>query len=130
MTLLSFVWPDQTERFRQLANAIEVARSVPAQLDRADALEWLEARLANPGDGVATVVFHSVVLLYFSREQRERVARLLASAGERATKEAPLAWLAMEPGESEADVHLTMWPGGERKRIAQAGYHGRNVAIE
>ena len=130
LTLLSFVWPDQDERFRQLSNAIEVARTVPAELERADAFEWLEARLAHPRAGVATVVFHSVVLLYFRNEERERIGQLLARAGERATKQAPLAWLAMEPGESEADVHLTIWPGGERRRIAAAGYHGANVTIE
>jgi hypothetical protein len=130
LTLLSFVWPDQTERSCQLANAIEVARLVPAELDRADAFEWLEAQLSRPRAGVAAVVFHSVVLLYFSRAERERMGQLLARAGERAAADSPVAWLAMEPGESEADVHLTIWPGGERRRIATAGYHGRNVAIE
>lgn len=39
-------------------------------------------------------------------------------AGSRATTDAPLAWLSMEPGADQADVHLTMWPGGERRLIA------------
>jgi hypothetical protein len=130
LTLLSFVWPDQTDRLRQLSNAIEVARSVPAPLDRADAIEWLETELKEPRPGVATVVFHSIVLLYMSNDGRERIRQLLAHAGERASAEAPLAWLSMEPGEAEADVHLTTWPGGERRLIARSGYHGLGVEIE
>jgi hypothetical protein len=129
LTLLSFVWPDQTERFRQLSNAIEIARTVPAMLEQADAPEWLAVQLASPSPGVATVVFHSVVLLYLTPAARERTAQILTEAGQRATTEAPLAWLSMEPGEIETDVHLTFWPGGQRRRVAQAGYHGRNVTI-
>jgi hypothetical protein len=129
LALLSFVWPDQTERFRQLSNAIEVARRVPADVERSDAIPWLESHLAQMRPGVATVVFHSVVRVYFSREANSRLDEILARAKKRASQDAPLAWLAMEPGESEADVDLVVWPGGERQRIAQAGYHGRNVTI-
>lgn len=129
LTLLSFVWPDQAGRFRQLANAIDVARNIPATLDRSAAIPWLETQLAHPRPGVATVVFHSIVLLYFSRQDRERLGQLMTQAGQRASQEAPLAWLSMEPGENETDVHLTLWPGGERRLIATSGYHGRNVQV-
>jgi hypothetical protein len=129
LTLLSFIWPDQIERFRQLSSAIEIARVVPAVLERADAPDWLDVQLASPGVGAATVVVHSLVLLYLSPEARERVIRILTEAGGRATREAPLAWLSMEPGATETDVHLTFWPGGQRRLIARAGYHGRNVTI-
>lgn len=129
LTLLSFVWPDQSERFRQLSNAIEVARHVPAQVDRSDAIPWLESQLAQTLPGVATVVFHSIVRLYLSDEARSRLDEILAQAKERASDDAPLAWLSMEPGEKETDINLTIWPDGERKRIAEAGFHGRNVKI-
>lgn len=129
LTLLSFIWADQVGRFKQLANAIEASRQVPVPLDAASAIEWLEKQLAIPRAGVATVVFHSVLLLYFSREERERLREFLASAGEQATADAPLAWLSMEAGERETDVHLTLWPGGERKLIATSGYHGRDVML-
>jgi hypothetical protein len=46
LTLQSYMWPDQLERFRRLASAIDVAHRVPAQLDKANAADWLEAALA------------------------------------------------------------------------------------
>ena len=36
-----------------------------------------------------------------------------------ATAGAPLAWLSMETGQDQADVHLTIWPGRDRRPIAQ-----------
>ncbi|MBI3474071.1 MAG: DUF2332 domain-containing protein [Candidatus Solibacter usitatus] len=127
LTLLSFVWPDQMERFRVLSRAIEVARTMPAVIRRANAVDWLESELASLPNGSATVVFHSIVLPYLDDPARDQLSRILNEAGERATNDSPLAWLSMEPGENEADVHLTLWPGGSRRRIAKAGYHGRNV---
>ena len=39
--LLSFIWADQTDRLQQLAEVIEIARRVPAPVDRCDAIDWL-----------------------------------------------------------------------------------------
>lgn len=138
LTLLSFVWPDQTQRFEQLARAIEIGRRVPAVIEKADAVDWIERQLANSAAGVATVVYHSIVMMYFSVDARERFSRILGEAGARATADAPLAWLSMEPsmgpagepGVEQAAVDLTMWPGGEKRRIATAGYHGQNVVVK
>jgi hypothetical protein len=66
---------------------------------------------------------------YLTEEGRENVQSVIEDAGIRATAEAPVAWLSMEPGADQADVHLTMWPGGERRLIAQAGFHGRDVKV-
>lgn len=130
LDLLSFVWPGQSERFRLLDRAIELARRVPARVDRESAAEWLTARLAEPAEGAVTVVFHSIVMLYLTPEQRAEVAEIVRAAGERATAEAPLARLAMENGGEEAEVSLEYWPGGERRLIAEAGFHGRNVRLK
>ena len=46
---------------------------------------------------------------------------ILERAGERAA-DSPAAWLAIEPAGAQADVHLTLWPGGERQLVAQFGY--------
>lgn len=133
LTLLSFVWPDQTQRFELLARAIEIGRRVPAVIDKADGIEWIERQLASPMAGVATVVYHSIVMMYFSAAAKERFSQILQEAGSRATVDAPLAWLSMEPtgepGVEQAAIDLMMCPGGEKRRIATAGYHGQNVVV-
>jgi hypothetical protein len=127
--LLSFVWADQTERLKQLSDAIEIARRVPATVDRCDAVEWLRIQLAEPHAGAATVVYHSIVMPYLTEEGREEARRVIEEAGRRATVDAPLARLEMEPGADQAEVHLTLWPGGERRLIARSSFHGRDVQL-
>ncbi len=126
-TLMAYVWPDQTHRLARLEAAIEVARRVPAAVEQADAPDWVDARLAELAPGLATVVVHSIVLQYLSRPARERFRDAVASAGERATDRAPLAWLRMEPGGDRAEVRLTTWPGGHDRVLGTAGYHGSPV---
>ena len=46
LTLMSYVWPDQAERLALLRAACEVARRVPAHVERASAPDWLAERLA------------------------------------------------------------------------------------
>jgi hypothetical protein len=76
---------------------------------------------------VATVVFHSIVLQYLTPAARRGVVTAVTEADMRATLEAPLAWLTMEPGREETDVKLTTWPGGSTRLIARSGYQGRPV---
>jgi hypothetical protein len=127
--MLCFVWPDQADRLQRLAETIEIARRVPAPVDRCDAVDWLRIQLADSRSGVTTVVFHSVVMPYLTEESREKVRCVIEDAGARATVNAPLARLSMEPGADQAEVHLTVWPGGERRLIAYAGFHGRDVKV-
>jgi hypothetical protein len=84
----------------------------------------VEARLAEPADGVASVVFHSIVWGYLPLAEQERIVATLAAAGERATPGAPLAWLRMEPGGEQTEIRLTTWPGGEERLLGGAGFHG------
>lgn len=125
VTLTSYVWPDQEDRVRNLRGALRIAREVPAPVEEADALDWLERRLAEPQAGGVTVVFHSIVLWYFEAAERDRVRELLTDAGRRATARAPVAWLSMESGGALAEIRLTTWPGGEERLLAESGYHGR-----
>jgi len=124
LRLRSFVWPDLVERFRRLDGAIEVATAVPALVERADAPEWVAAQLAEPAQGCTTVVMHSIVLQYLSKDARRALTGALGAAGRRATADAPLAWLRMEPGRDGAEVRLTSWPGGDERLVAISGYHG------
>jgi hypothetical protein len=127
LTLQSYVWPDQVERFRQLAAAIEVAGRVPAQVDQATATDWVEAALADRTSGVATVVYHSIVWQYLSNVDRALIERVMAGAGEAATEDKPLAWLRFEPGGNLAEVRLQLWPGSEDRLLARSGFHGKPV---
>jgi len=131
LTLRSFVWPDQRARRARLDAALEIAARVPAAVERADACEWVARRVA-PADGVATVVYHSIVMPYLGREGLRRFAEIVRAAGARATREAPLAWLCLEASPREDGgfdhcVFLTLWPGGERRVLAQSTPHGPPV---
>jgi hypothetical protein len=127
LLLRSFVWPDQTARFELLNAALAFARSTPVEVEQADAGRWIARQLERPAGGRATVVFHSMVMMYLSDESRERMIAAIEGAGRSATAAAPLAWLRMELGGDEADVLLTLWPGGEERLIAKAGYQGQAV---
>jgi hypothetical protein len=127
LRLRCFVWPDQVERRARLDAALEVAARVPAVVEQADGPDWVEARLAEPSDGVATVVYHSIVLQYLPRERRQVLRERLVAAGARATDAAPVHWLRMEPGRDEAELRLTSWPGGREELLATSGFHGPPV---
>jgi hypothetical protein len=124
---MSFMWPDQQERLALLRAACEVAARVPATIVRANGADWIAERLATPTPGVATVVFHSIVMQYFDPPSLDRFRAALADAGARATAAAPLAWLRLEPGGEQAELWLTCWPGGGERLVATAGFHGRGV---
>jgi hypothetical protein len=126
-TLLAYVWPDQTERLALLRGALEVASRVPAVIDASGAADWLDVMLAEPAPGVATVVYHSIVTQYLPDAERERMVDTLRAAGARATADAPLAWLRMEPGGEQAEVRLRVWPGSGSRLVATTGFHGRGV---
>ena len=128
LTLMSYVWPDQEQRFAQLRGALDVAAALPVAIEEAGAVEWLQPVLAEPQAGVATVVFHSVVLPYLGEQGIADLKRTIEEAGARATDDAPLAWMSMEAGSEQADVRLTSWPGGEARLLARATFHGPPVS--
>ena len=112
--LQAFVWVDASERQERLARAIGLVREGGVALDRGDAADWLEARLAEPqAAGVTRVLVHSVVWQYLPPATRERVRAGMAAAGERATAERPLGWVMMEPDRDLARQELRVrgWPG-------------------
>lgn len=133
LALSSYVWADDTARFARLRGALQVAAEVPAVVDDVPASAWLAEHLADPVPGVVTVVWHSVVWQYLSPQERTASRAALLAAAERATPAAPLALLSMEPERTgpatyRFAVHLTTWPGGARRRVADAQGHGPPVA--
>lgn len=129
LTLRAYLWPDQGERHTLLAGAIEIARRVPAAVERADAPAWLARQLHDVATGAATVVYHSITWQYLSTEGRRTTRACIEDAGRRATARAPVAWLRFEPAGREGPyrVRLTTWPGGADRLIAEAGPHGRRI---
>ena len=127
-TLQAYLWPDQCERFELLEGALELARTVPARVERSAALPvWLTQRLAEPAPGVCTAVFHSIVMQYVDADERDAIAALFAQVGKQARADAPLARLAFEPAGAFAELRLTLWPGGQETLLAECGYHGTPV---
>lgn len=127
LTLMSYVWPDQTHRIRLLRAALKVAARVPATVDRDDAVHWIRREVNKRRSGVATVVFHSVFWQYLSEDQRMELRAVIEDEGASATASAPVAWLSMEPGGDTFEVRLRLWPGRRDRVLAHTGPHGAPV---
>jgi hypothetical protein len=125
ITLLSYVWPDQGERFERMSAALEIAAEVPATVDRADAVDWLGVQLAATTPSVTTVVYHSIMWQYLSDETQAVTTAVIETAGAQATEDAPLAWLRLEPfGHMQfPELRLTTWPGGQERTLAECSFH-------
>jgi hypothetical protein len=130
LTLLAYVWPDQQERLDRTRAALDIAAGFPVDLERSAIEDWLPGQLAAPAPGVATVVFHSIVWQYLSESTRALIVAALDDAGRRATADAPLAYLRLEPTPETyfpAELRLTQWPeargGLGSRRLATSGFH-------
>jgi hypothetical protein len=130
MKLLSYIWPDQSQRLQMSRAALDIARRAPVDIAPAPIEEWLPAQLAEPTPGVATVVYHSIVWQYLPEATRELVVETLEAAGARATADAPLFHLRLEPAVKTyfpAELRLTSWPRvtpAEKDRLlATSGFH-------
>lgn len=131
LRLGSFVWPDQPERRQRFLQAAERVRQAEVEIDSSRALPWLEARLAAPSPGQATVVFHSIFWHYMTREDQRGIEALLAAKGAAAKPTAPLAWLRMEARSFDTcELRLSLWSGRrlrEDRVLAECGFHGQFV---
>ncbi|WP_010183336.1 DUF2332 domain-containing protein [Sphingomonas sp. PAMC 26605] len=126
--LAAYVWPETPERLARVRAAVEMVRAHGVALERGDAADWIEARLAEPqAAGVTRVLMHSVVWQYLPEPVAERVRVAMAAAGARATVERPLGWVAMEPDRSLGHqvVRARWWPGrAEWATLATSHAHG------
>jgi hypothetical protein len=126
--LRAYVWADNHERQIRLDKAIAMIVEKPVHLERADAADWLDARLAEPQAGGATrVLMHSVVWQYLPPETQARITAAMEAAGARATVERPLAWVEMEPDRTlhRQEVWVRTWPDGPpRTMVAASQAHG------
>lgn len=135
LQLRSYIWADQPERLARFDAAADLAIASGVQVERADAAEWLATRLQKRAPDAATIVYHSVFLQYPPRATRHAIVAAIEAAGERATPEAPLAWLRFEPeailgGPRDSLrflVDMVTWPGAERRVLAITDGHARSV---
>lgn len=129
LRLTAFLWPDQPHRLDMTRKA---AGSVPAPVDRMDAIEWLETRLAQAPRGHLHLIQNTVAWQYFPKALQARGEALLAAAGAQASEDTPLAWLQLETdgdrhGLGGGAITLQMWPSGETVLLGRADFHGRWV---
>ena len=126
--LAAYVWPEATTRMARLDGAIGMMRAHGVRLDRADAADWITARLAEPqAAGVTRVLMHSVVWQYLPTAVAGRIKAAMARAAAQATSERPLGWVIQEPDRAVAQqfVRARSWPGtGVWETVATVHAHG------
>lgn len=89
--LRCLVWPEQEERRRRLDDAIEIAQTEPIDLVQGDLNEKILEVIASAPRNATVVVFHSAVLAYLTRDDRQRFAKQIEPL--------PIHWLSNEgPG--------------------------------
>jgi hypothetical protein len=131
LRLRSFVWADLADHMRMLDDAIGIGERHPVTVDQANGTEWLEVQLGAAAPGVLTVVFQSLVPA--GPEQLDSMAEIIYEAGERATQEAPLAYLALQvpgtvPGRPvQCQPTLTTFPDDEFRTLVTCDINGRHV---
>lgn len=132
LRLTAYLWADQPER---LARTKAAASVTDVKVQKSDAIDWLQGRLAVPQQGHLHLIQHTVAWQYFPQEAQLRGAELIAQAGARATQDAPLAWLSMEAdgdatAAAGAALRLRMWPGDIDLHLGRVDFHGRWVKWE
>ncbi|WP_282129407.1 DUF2332 domain-containing protein [Roseobacter litoralis] len=129
LRLTAFLWPDQPERLALTKAAASVACT---EIERSDAIDWLEHRLTNAPDQHMHLIQHTVAWQYFPSDAQTRGRALIEAAGARATQTRPLAWLSLETdgdtkGALGAALTLRLWPGDKTLHLGRADFHGRWV---
>ena len=126
LRLRAYLWADQDHRLALTDAAIKACM---AEVDCADAVDWLEKRLTSAPTGQMHLIFHTVAWQYFPTDRKIKGTTLIEAAGVKATPETPLAWLRME-ADSEtrgAAVTARLWPGDHHISLGRADFHGRWV---
>ncbi|GAB2668746.1 DUF2332 domain-containing protein [Kribbella swartbergensis] len=130
-TLTSYVWPDMPARLARLRGALAIAREVPADVRREDAVSFVRGLELSRGH--VTVLWHSIMWQYLTRDDRAAVEERLAELGATADESSPLARLRLEPlrrtagGSYDFLVDLQVWPGGVRRILGRAEPHGQDL---
>ena len=131
VTVLSYVWPDQSARLERLRGAIAVARSVPARLHRRTAADAVAGMTL--ADGALTVLWHSITWQYLSADERAAIRDGVDALAAQADASSPFAHLTLEPARDGPGtrikflVRARIWPGGELQILGECHPHGPPV---
>jgi hypothetical protein len=131
MTVLSYVWPDQSARLVRLHGAITVARRVSARLHRVTAADAVTGMTL--AEGALTVLWHSITWQYLSDDERATIRDRVAALGAQAGASSPFAHLTLEPARDGPGtpikflVRARCWPGGELQLLGECHPHGPPV---
>jgi hypothetical protein len=139
LALTAYVWPDQVHRHERLRGALALAQRTPYEVRRQPAAECVEALTLRAG--TVTVLWHSVMWQYLSREEQTRIRARLDELGASASPEMPLAHVYVEPtrrtpeSSHEFLVCLESWSGdavadGVRRILGKVAPHGLPVTWE
>jgi hypothetical protein len=134
LTLVSYVWPDQLQRFARIRGALQMATQKPPTIVGGLAGEFIE-RIALV-DSTATVVWHSVMWQYLDPAEQSRITGHLEHLGRQATLGDPLVHLWLEPmrrepgREHEFVVVMDSWPGRRGEILGVGQPHGIPVEWE
>ena len=127
LTLLSYIFADELERFTLLQNALDIACRVPATVERADVADWLVGNLLPLPQGQATVLYHSFLWQYLDAAEAERCGAMIGAAGRQATTDNPFVHVALEAHGGDythTELRYRRWPGGDERLLAVTGTHG------
>jgi hypothetical protein len=129
LRMLSYIWADQADRLARTRAALDLAARHRLHVEKADAIDWLKTRLAEPFAGSMHVIFNTIAWQYLPNALQDEGEKLIAEAGERATRGAPLARLQLEADGKPDGAALTLqvWPTGEKQEVGRADFHGRWV---
>jgi hypothetical protein len=128
LALTAYVWPDQAHRLERLRGALDLAQHTPLEVRRVGAARFVDGLELRRG--ATTVLWHSVMWQYLDRVEQDAVTARIQALGARATDEAPLAHLFLEPTRRTPDgphdflVVLELWPTGERRILGSTVGHG------
>ena len=125
--LVSYLWPDQPARITRVEAAINIAKSDPPELEKADASDWVERKLMpGEGRGMVRVLYDTIAWNYFPALTKKRITSHMNAVGAEATRQNPLAWLTLEFDDEDNGPFLKLrtWPGnGEEQILASADPH-------
>ena len=132
--LAAYVWAETPARLARLEGGIAMQRDHGVDLVRADAADWVQARLAEPqAEGVTRVLMHSVVWQYLPEATTARIRAAMKDAAARATPDRPVGWTISEPDRAYGGhvVKVRSWPGnGEWTMLGVAHAHGTWIATD